>query len=146
MKVWIKIIVILGVIFIAVFLLIQLVPYGHVYTNPPLVREPKWDSPQTRELAKRACFDCHSNETIYPWYSYVAPVSWLLRSDIDKGRNIFNFSDWQPYPELAGEMTDYINRGAMPPSRYTLIHSTARLTPAEKQQLIKGLQAAVNNP
>jgi len=64
-----------GIVFIAM----QLVPYGHAHTNPPVTGEPKWDSPQTRELAKRACFDCHSNETDWPWYSNIAPVSWLIQ-------------------------------------------------------------------
>jgi hypothetical protein len=57
------------------FLLIQLVPYGRAHANPPVVKEPAWDSPTTRALAKRACFDCHSNETVWPWYTNVAPVS-----------------------------------------------------------------------
>src|SRR5690349_11025724 len=62
------------------FLLIQAVPYGRAHTNPPVVSEPHWDSPRTRELAKRACFDCHSNETRWPWYSHVAPMSWVLQN------------------------------------------------------------------
>ena len=59
---------------VALALLIQLVPYGRAHTNPPVVAEPNWDSPQTRELAVRACFDCHSNETTWPWYSNIAPI------------------------------------------------------------------------
>ena len=74
-------------------LLIQLVPYGRNHTNPPIVKEPDWDQPRTRELAVRACFDCHSNETHWPWYSHVAPVSWLLQWDIDEGRGVVDFSE-----------------------------------------------------
>ena len=66
-------VIILGVLCLG--LVIQLLPYGRDHTNPPVVAEPLWDSPQTRALAKRACFDCHSNETIWPWYTNVAPVS-----------------------------------------------------------------------
>jgi hypothetical protein len=62
----------------AAFLVIQLIPYGHDHTNPPVVKEAPWDSPRTRELAVGACFDCHSNETVWPWYSNIAPGSWLL--------------------------------------------------------------------
>src|ERR1700674_2739250 len=85
-----------GLVAIAVVLfgLIQLVPIGVSVTNPPVVSEPNWDSPQTRALAQRACFDCHSNETIWPWYSRVAPVSWLLASDVIQGRSRLNFSTW----------------------------------------------------
>ena len=73
-----KIILIVVIVAVGGFLLIQLVPFGRDHTNPPVVQEPKWDSPATRELAKRACFDCHSNETVWPWYSNIAPVSWLV--------------------------------------------------------------------
>ena len=58
---------------------IQFVPYGHNHTNPPVTREPIWDSPQTRELAARACFDCHSNQTDWRWFTNVAPISWYVQ-------------------------------------------------------------------
>ncbi len=81
-------------VLLAGFLLIQLVPYGRNHTNPPVLQEPNWDSPQTRALAQRACFDCHSNETEWPWYSHVAPVSWLVQRDVEEGREKVNFSTW----------------------------------------------------
>ena len=71
---------VLGVI---VFAAIQLVPFGHDHTNPPVVAEPAWDSPETRAFAVTACFDCHSNQTVWPWYSNIAPVSWLVQRDVD---------------------------------------------------------------
>ena len=64
--------VVIGIVGLVV---IQFVPVER--PNPPVLREPNWDSPETRALAQRACFDCHSNETTWPWYSQVAPVSWL---------------------------------------------------------------------
>ncbi len=73
---------------------IQLVPYGRNHTNPPVQSEPNWDSPETRALAERACFECHSNETAWPWYSNIAPVSWLVQHDVDEGREKLNFSEW----------------------------------------------------
>jgi hypothetical protein len=79
---------------VVLFGLIQLVPYGRDHTNPPVVAEPAWDSPQTRALAVRACFDCHSNETVWPWYSNVAPASWLVQRDVDDGRRRLNWSEW----------------------------------------------------
>jgi hypothetical protein len=67
-----------------VAVLIQLVPFGRDHTNPVVTAEPRWDSPVTRELADRACFDCHSNETEWPWYAGVAPVSWLVYRDVSR--------------------------------------------------------------
>lgn len=87
------IIIIIVVGLVALFLLIQLIPYGRQHTNPPVVAEPAWDSPQTRDLAVRACFDCLSNDTVWPWYSNVAPISWLVQRDIDEGRQRLNFSE-----------------------------------------------------
>ena len=75
-------------------LAIQAVPYGHRHDNPPRRIEPRWASGAIRDLAVRACYDCHSNETVWPWYSYVAPMSWLIRKDIDEGRADLNFSEW----------------------------------------------------
>ncbi len=88
-----------------VLLLIQLIPVDK--SNPPVVSEPTWDSPQTRALAKDACFDCHSNETVWPWYAKIAPSSWLLAQDVDEGRSALNFSEWGQ-----GEMEAGRDRGS----------------------------------
>jgi hypothetical protein len=64
---------------VLLFGLIQFVPYGRDHSNPPVYQEPQWDSPQTQELVSNACYDCHSNETVLPWYSNIAPVSWLIQ-------------------------------------------------------------------
>ena len=77
---------------LGLFLLIQLLPMGKNHTNPPVVSEPSWDSPETVALLRRACFDCHSNETVWPWYSNVAPMSWQLQKDVDEARSNLNFS------------------------------------------------------
>jgi Haem-binding domain len=125
---------------IAIFLLIQLIPYGRIHSNPTVVSEPQWASPQTRDMAKKACFDCHSNETVWPWYSNIAPVSWLAYRDVAEGRRRMNFSDWNNYHlREAGELSSAINEGEMPPIQYLLMHTAARLTGVEKKQLIAGL-------
>jgi len=80
--------------FVALVIVIQLVPFGRNHTNPPVVQEPNWDSPRTRELAVRACFDCHSNETVWPWFSNIAPISWLVYRDVFEGREHLNYSEW----------------------------------------------------
>ena len=120
-------------------LLIQLIPLPGRGNNPPVVAEPKWDGPQTAALVKRACYDCHSNETVWPWYSYVAPVSWLVYNDTMEGRSRLNFSEWNRPQRGAGEMVRAIQDGRMPPAIYLPMHPSAQLTSAEKQQLINGL-------
>ena len=70
-------------------------------SNPPVTQEPKWDSARTRQLAADSCFDCHSNLTKWRWYSNVAPMSWLVQSDVDGGRAALNFSEWDK-PQDAG--------------------------------------------
>jgi len=126
---------------VILFGLIQLVPYGKDHTNPPVVNEPQWDSPATRDLVKRACFDCHSNETVWPWYSNVAPVSWLVARDVQEGRSKLNFSRWgQGRQQSLDEIIEVIQNNEMPPAIYLLQHPEARLTADEKQALITGLQ------
>ena len=125
------------------FLVIQLVPYGKDHTNPPVTYQPTWDSPRTEQLVKAACYDCHSSETKWPWYSNIAPMSWLLYQDVTKARANFNFNEMTP--EIArnwvGDMVEKIGDNSMPPSRYTMIHPEARFSAAERQELINGLLA-----
>jgi hypothetical protein len=127
----------------AVFVVaIQLIPYGRAHANPPIESEPPWDSPMTRELAVRACFDCHSNETRWPWYSNIAPVSWLVQRDVDRGRARANWSEWGANPEdESGESAETVIDGSMPPRVFTILHSEARLSDEEVEALIAGLEA-----
>lgn len=124
---------------VALFVVLQLIPIWAFKTNPPVIAEPDWDSPETRDLAKRACFDCHSNETAWPWYSNVAPASWLVVLDTVRGRRALNFSEWGRGEAEVDDVSETIQNGEMPPSAYVLTHSQANLTDAEKQQLIDGL-------
>jgi mono/diheme cytochrome c family protein len=127
----------------AVFIALQLVPYGRAHTNPPKRLEPAWDSPATRRLAVRACFDCHSNETVWPWYAGIAPVSWLIRRDVDEGRRKLNFSEWDRPQEEARESAKAVRKGTMPPWLYALVQPRARLTPAETEALLRGLEVTL---
>lgn len=122
---------------------IQVVPYGRRHTNPPARIEPRWDSAETRALAVRACFDCHSNETVWPWYSQVAPASWLSQRDVDEGRQKLNFSEWDRPQKEAHESAKSVRKGEMPPWFYRAIHPDARLTAAETQALIRGFEATL---
>lgn len=128
---------------VVLFLLIQLVPYGRSHTNPPVTGEPNWDSTRTRRLTQDACFSCHSNETEYAWYSHIAPASWLIQRDIEQGREALNFSEFDRGQEEAEEAAETVADGEMPPLRYTIINPDARLSDAEKRQLIVGLRATL---
>jgi hypothetical protein len=135
-----KFILSLVAIFLIIFIGIQFVPYGRDHSNPAVINEPNWDSPTTRDLAQRACFDCHSNETVWPWYSHVAPVSWLVYRDVVNGRRHLNFSEWGQRRVETGELREVIQEGEMPLPIYLIMHADARLTNAEKTQLIDGLK------
>jgi mono/diheme cytochrome c family protein len=128
-----------AVIAVVALVAVQFVPYGRDHTNPPVTAEPAWDSAETRELAGRACLDCHSNETRWPWYSNVAPVSWFVQRDVDEGRAELNWST--PGFGEGEESEEAVREGWMPPRSYTLLHWDARLSPDEIDALARGLQA-----
>ena len=118
---------------------LQLVPYGRNHSAPPVTSEPAWDAPETRALAKQACFDCHSNETEWPVYASIAPVSWLVQHDVDEGRAALNFSEWSRPQKEADDAAEEVREGEMPPAAYTLVHAHARLNPADRDRLALGL-------
>jgi len=131
----------LGLFVLALFVLIQLVPFGRDHDNPPVTQEPAWDSPATRELAVRACFDCHSNQTVWPWYASIAPASWLITNDVMGGRLHLNFSTWDQPQKDADEAVEAVLDGYMPLGIYTPLHPEARLTDAERRRLADGFRA-----
>lgn len=120
-------------------LAIQVVPFGHKHTNPPVLKEPAWDKPETRDLARRACFNCHSNETVWPWYSSVAPVSWLTQRDVNDGRRRLNFSEFSKPQRRAHDAAEEVQKGDMPPWFYVPMHPESKLTSVERDTLIAGL-------
>jgi hypothetical protein len=128
---------------VLLFAAVQLVPYGRNHTNPPDGTLASFDSPGTEQLAKRACYDCHSNQTKWPWYSAIAPVSWRIQRHVDEGREKLNFTAFnaanEDMADAAGEASETITKNEMPPADYLLAHPEARLTAAEKQSLVAGL-------
>jgi amino acid transporter len=127
---------------VVVVLVIQAVPFGWDRSNPRVTGEPAWDSLRTRELTVRACFDCHSNEVEYPWYSRIAPASWAVQLHVEQGRDKVNYSEWDRPQDKADKSAETVMDGEMPPTYYTLLtHDAARLTDAERQDLIDGLIA-----
>lgn len=141
-----KRLVLWGVLLVAALLgLIQLVPYGHDHENPPVRMEPAWASEQTRALAVRACFACHSNETEWPWYSNIAPVSWVIKNHVDEGRDELNFSEWDRPQREADESAETILEGEMPLWDYLLFNPEARLSSSENDLLVDGFIAMFGN-
>lgn len=152
---WLRTLAINAGLVLIVSALIQLVPVRR--ENPPVVREPVWDASETRDLAVRTCYDCHSNETRWPTYSAIAPVRWVIWYDVIEGREALNFSEWDrhvrddfvdpddpfPPPTLSERIEDEIRAGTMPPGSYRLLNPDARLSDSEREALIAGLLRTV---
>jgi Haem-binding domain len=132
-----------ALLFLAVILGIQMIRPAR--TNPPVdpTRTITARLPVTSEAAaimNRACKDCHSNETTWPWYSSVAPVSWLVIDHVRSGRRHFNYSDWASYDsekarKILHDICEQTRDGSMPVGSYTLVHRDARLTDPDVQAL-----------
>jgi hypothetical protein len=133
--------------FLVLFVLLQFT--NPARTNPPVVSDLMAANPPPPPVAamlRAACYDCHSSETRWPWYSRVAPMSWLIANDVKDGRENLNLSDWpNDNPRRAArrleDMSEQIGYDEMPPKKYTAIHADARLTDAQKKQLTDWLDA-----
>lgn len=126
----------------ALLVAIQLVPYGRDHANPAVALDAPWPSAEARRLAVAACYDCHSNETDWPWYASVAPMSWLVQRDVDRGRAVLNFSEWdRDQDEDGDDMAEAVADGSMPPGNYLLLHAGARLSDGEKAALRAALDS-----
>lgn len=102
----------------------------------------------TAKLLRNACYDCHSNETKYPWYTNIQPVAWLVKEHIDDGRKHLNFSTFATYsPEKQTrkieESIEEIEKGGMPLESYLLVHSEAKLSDGQKQELLNFLKQSI---
>jgi len=139
MKLWFKrIIVALLVIFVG----LQFIPVNQ--TNPPERGQPP-APPAVLTVLRRACYDCHSNETVWPWYSRIAPASLLLANDVNEGRKEVNFSTWENYDEQRRrrkfrEIAKEVDRDSMPPVYFVLLHPEAKLSAADRELVIKWAQ------
>jgi hypothetical protein len=116
---------------------IQFIPAER--SSPPVTEEINAPS-NIKAILKKSCYDCHSNETEYPWYAYVAPVSFLVAKDVNNGRRNINFSEWNKYDKekrekIYKEILDEIEAGTMPLSIYTLVHPGAKLDPLKIKTL-----------
>jgi hypothetical protein len=119
---------------VALLVLAQLVPVAK--TNPPQRDVPAGVPAAVLEVLRPACYDCHSNETRWPWYAAVAPMSWLVAHDVNEGREALNFSTWNAQPpakqaKQRREIWEEVSEGEMPPVIYLPLHPEARLTDAQ---------------
>ncbi|MDA1280315.1 MAG: heme-binding domain-containing protein [Chloroflexi bacterium] len=128
------------------FVVVQAVPYGRNHENPPVIAEPAWDIPATRELVVRACFDCHSNKVSWPWYSNIAPLSWWIQNHVDEGRDELNFSEWSVTEDESGDIAESVMENEMPPRYYELGPNSPGLSDRERQLLIAGLVTTFGRP
>jgi len=131
---------------IGVFAVIQLVPVDR--SNPPVESEAP-ATPGVRSILRRACYDCHSNEAVWPWYSRIAPVSWLVARDVHEGRRELNFSTWNRYTTKQQltklkQSWDEVAEGEMPPFLYRPVHPGARLSDDDRAALRDWSAAAGN--
>lgn len=128
-----------------IFLLLQFVPVAR--TNPPTLGEIQVPT-HIHTILKKACWDCHSHQTQWPWYSRVAPVSWLVAHDVKEGRAELNFSMWTQYNtkkkrKKLEEIEEEVSKQKMPPRIYTWLHAQAILTAQEKEQLRQWVKASL---
>lgn len=138
---------------IAIFFLIQFVPNELPENNNDLTNDIiliEKASEEVKLILSKACYDCHSNQTNYPWYSYVAPVSWLVAKDIRHGREELNFSDWSELSKrkkikILSEMAEEIEKKSMPLEVYTFIHKDAILTEEEVNTIISWTETVSSN-
>ena len=136
MKKWLKR---FGMGFVLILIGLQFVPVDR--TNPLEHGQPAAPA-EIQAILRRACYDCHSNETIWPWYSHIAPASLLLARDVKEGRREVNFSTWEKYDtrrktRKLKEITDELKKGEMPPWYYLPLHPEAKLSAAERELIVK---------
>ncbi len=127
----------IGLAVLALLVLLQFVPVERA--NPP-VRGDFDGPPEVREILVRSCYDCHSNLTRWPWYSRVAPISFLVAHDVEEGRGKLNFSEWGTYGQAerahqGAEILEVLEKSEMPLPIYVLLHGEAKLSGSELQTL-----------
>ena len=137
-----------GAAFAGFLVLAQLIRIDR--TNPP-VEGAVVTAPEVQALLRRACYDCHSNETVWPWYSQVAPVSWLVGHDVHEGREELNFSVWASFlparrTKMLEEIAEDVDGGDMPPWYYALMHPAARLDSAARKRIEAWTAAELGAP
>ena len=129
---------------VAGLVLAQFVPVER--TNPPVDAEVVVADPDVRTLLRRACYDCHSHETVWPWYAWVAPASWLVAHDVEHARGELDFSRFESYDttkqrKKLGELAEEVDEHEMPLWYYALMHPEARLSDEERDRIVSWAEA-----
>lgn len=129
-------------VLVVVGIVIQFIPVNQ--TNPPITA-PLTAPADVQAVLDRACMDCHSNATKWPWYSKIAPGAWLIAYDVNEGREHLNFSEFtsmsaKDQKHAFEEIIEVIDEGEMPPPVYTPLHPEARLTDADKALVVAWAQ------
>ncbi len=148
-RTWLTIAARILVVLLVIFVILQFVrpPGNRREGTSPTAIDTRYSVPENvQSLLQRSCYDCHSDNTRYPWYSYVEPVGWFLNSDITEGKRELNFDEFTSYPIFRQfsrfrAIQQQIQDGEMPLPAYTLIHVTSILTPDEKDQILHWTQA-----
>ncbi len=136
-----------GLVFVAALSAIQFIPVER--SNPPL--EDDIAAPdEVKKVLRRSCYDCHSNETRWPWYARVAPVSWLIARDVEEGRRELNFSVWNKFTGARRarkfkEIVEQVEQGKMPQWYYVLLHPDAKLAPGDKELILNWARQALRS-
>ena len=148
-----KIIKIILLILLIVFVGIQFIPtkrnQSHTVPKTDFILVNKMPEDLKNKL-QVSCYDCHSNNTAYPWYNKVQPIAWFLKDHIEEGKKELNFSEWDSYSNRRKKsklksISSQIRDDKMPLSSYTLIHRNALFSEAEKQRMIEYLTELKNN-
>lgn len=126
-----------GLVVLLAVVVSQFIPVDR--TNPPVESDIP-TSPEVKTVLRRACYDCHSHETVWPWYSHIAPVSWLIVHDVHEGRAELNFSTWHRYStqeqvKQLKKSWEEVQEGEMPPWFYRAAHRTTHLSAQDKALL-----------
>ena len=129
---------------LTIFLISQLFPANLpevIHDNPADLLSNNDVPEDIEKMLRTTCYDCHSNETVYPWYSYVSPVKFLVSKDTRKGRKHLNFSEWEDYSmadklEVLDEISEEVGEGEMPMKIYPIIHPDAKLSDVDREVLV----------
>jgi len=129
---------------LALFLISQFIPANlpEVINDNPTDLISNNDVPKNIEkMLRTSCYDCHSNETVYPWYSYVSPVKFLISKDTKDGRKHLNFSEWKNYSkadklEALDDIGEEVEEGEMPMKIYPITHPNAKLNDSDREALV----------
>ncbi|MCB0280002.1 MAG: heme-binding domain-containing protein [Calditrichaeota bacterium] len=135
----------IGIGLVAVIIIIQF--FQPTRENPPVVADIQTNK-EIKDILKRSCYDCHSNEVRWPWYSYVMPVGWIIADDVSEARREVNFSRWGEYEtrrklRKLNEVKEEIEEGKMPMASYEFMHGDSELSDADKSMIYQWVEQSI---